>query len=86
VFDDHGRHAIAEQHRDVAVAPVHERRNQFGTHDQGAPHDAGADHRRGAVDRPYRKLVQAVLTSMAAQPFAPIRACRPEAMFGHWSS
>ena len=39
-----------------------------------------------AVDSPYRKLVQAVLTSIAAQPLAPSRACRPDAMFGAWSS
>ena len=36
-----------------------------------------------AVESPYRKLVQAVLTSIAAQPSAPMRCCSPEAMFGH---
>ena len=39
-----------------------------------------------AVDREYRKLVHAVLTSMAAQPSAPMRRWIPEATFGTWSS
>ena len=39
-----------------------------------------------AVDSEYRKLVQAVFTSMAAQPSAPTRCWMPEATFGTWSS
>ena len=39
-----------------------------------------------AVLSAYRKLVQAVLTSIDAAFFAPSRTCRPEAWFGTWSS
>ncbi len=39
-----------------------------------------------AVDSEYRKLVQAVFTSIAAQPSAPMRFWMPDAMFGTWSS
>ena len=39
-----------------------------------------------AVDRPYRKLVQAVLTSIDAALLAPISTCTPEALLGTCSS
>ncbi len=39
-----------------------------------------------AVLRPYRKLVHAVLTSIAAAFFAPSRTWMPDAWFGTWSS
>ena len=39
-----------------------------------------------AVERPYRKLVQAVFTSIAAARVAPRAICTPEALFGTASS
>ena len=39
-----------------------------------------------AVLSAYRKLVQAVLTSIDAAFFAPRRTCTPDAWFGTWSS
>ena len=39
-----------------------------------------------AVERPYRKLVQAVFTSIAAARVAPSAICTPEALLGTASS
>ena len=39
-----------------------------------------------AADRPYRKLVQAVFTSIDAALTAPSLTCTPEALFGTCSS
>ena len=39
-----------------------------------------------AADSPYRKLVQAVLMSIAPALWAPSRTCTPDALFGTCSS
>ncbi len=44
---DHGGDAVAKQHGDVAVVPVHEGRDALAAHDEDRLHDAGADHRGG---------------------------------------
>src|SRR5205814_7757607 len=37
-LEHHRRRSIAEQHRDIAIAPVHERRDQLGADDKCVPH------------------------------------------------
>ena len=44
-FHDDGRRAVAEQHRDVAVVPIHVRRDELGPDHQRAPRDTASDHR-----------------------------------------
>src|SRR5207244_11957471 len=43
----HRRRSIPEQHRDIAIAPVHERRDQLGADDECRPHHPRADPRGG---------------------------------------
>ena len=50
----HGGRAVAEEHRDAAIGPVHELRDQLDADHHGIPHDAGADH-RGRGREPVQK-------------------------------
>ena len=43
--------AIAEEHGDVAVLPIHERRNPLTADNDCVPHNARADHRGGGGER-----------------------------------
>ena len=46
-LEHHRRRAIAEQHRDIAVAPVHEGRDELRADHQGVAHHLRADQRGG---------------------------------------
>lgn len=46
-FEHHRRGAVAKQHGDIAIGPIHPRRRELRANDQRGSHHASANHRRG---------------------------------------
>jgi hypothetical protein len=79
------RAAVAEQHRDVAVVPVHERRDRLDADHQRVAHRARPDHARGRRDAVQEARARGVEVHRRAFQ-APSRYCRPDAVLGTASS
>ena len=83
---DHDRSAtVAEQHRDAAVLPFHERADQLAAEHQRIAHHAGPDHRVCRAQGVQKARAGGVDVHGAGRR-APRRTCSPEAWFGTRSS